>query len=86
MIARVIGIGEDTLRKYYSDDLSLGEAQATAKVAQTLYSKAVKGDTASCIFWLKARAKWSERVQTQQLGADGQPIDPRQTFVLTVER
>ena len=54
-------IGSDTLIKYYSDEMVLGDAKATAKVAQSLFNKAVSGDVASMIFWMKARAKWSER-------------------------
>jgi hypothetical protein len=54
-------LGSDTLLKYYADELVLGDAKATAKVAQSLFNKAVGGDVASMIFWMKARAKWSER-------------------------
>jgi len=60
-ICAIMKIGADTLIKYYTDELVLGDAKATAKVAQSLFNKAVGGDVASMIFWMKARAKWSER-------------------------
>ncbi len=53
-------ISEGTLRKYFSAELEVGTTKANAKVASTLYNKAVKGDTTSCIFWLKTRAGWRE--------------------------
>ena len=77
MIGRILGVNADTLRKYYFEELKRGEAKATALVAQTLFAKAIADDTVSCIFWLKARANWSEKIQTQQLGADDKPVDPR---------
>ena len=48
----LLGCDPKTLRKHFDDELSLGDAKATAKIAQTLYNKAVAGDTASLIFWL----------------------------------
>ena len=61
MIARLIGISKPTLEKYYDEHLKWGEAHGTQQVAKTLFSKAINGDVASMIFWMKARAKWSER-------------------------
>ena len=62
MIARIVGVAEHTLRKYYDDQLKDGEAKATAKVAQTLFQRATEGrELAACIFWLKARAGWREK-------------------------
>ena len=61
-IAAVIGIDDKTLRKYYRTELDTASAKANAKVAQRLYKKCIEdGDTASMIFWLKTRAKWSEK-------------------------
>ena len=62
-IARVIGIGENSLCKYYRDELDLGHVKANTKVAQNLFKIATgtgrEAVTAS-IFWLKVRAGWSE--------------------------
>ena len=77
MIARVLGIGERTLQKYYMDALKNGEAHATAKVAQTLFNKAtVHEDLGACIFWLKARAKWREREKEKDPPGDGDKLPP----------
>ena len=76
-IARTIGINQDTLRKYYRDELDNGETKANAAVAQSLYKKAL-GDNASsvtaAIFWLKTRAGWKETTTTELVGKDGGPI------------
>lgn len=57
-IARMIGISDDTLRKYYDDELELGLSDANQKVANVLYSKAVdERDLSACIFWLKTRGR-----------------------------
>jgi hypothetical protein len=62
MIASQIGIDEKTLRKYYDEDIDIGQAKATTEVARRLYDIAM-GDTkeslTACIFWLKCRARWS---------------------------
>lgn len=62
MIAAQIGIDDKTLRKYYDEDIDIGQAKATTEVARRLYDIAM-GDTkeslTACIFWLKCRARWS---------------------------
>ncbi len=75
-IAVLLGCDPKTLRKHFDGELSLGDAKATAKIAQTLYNKAVAGDTASLIFWLKARAGWREKHDIEISGRDGKPLQP----------
>jgi hypothetical protein len=71
-IALLLGVALDTLRKHYLPQLDLGSAQATAKVAQTLYQRATSGnDLGATIFWLKARAGWSERAPDQRVKHEG---------------
>lgn len=61
-IAAFLGIDLKTLRKYYRKELDTATVKANAAVAKALFTKATKGnDTAAMIFWLKARAKWSEK-------------------------
>lgn len=61
-IAIIVGIDAKTLRKAFRDDLDRGMAEATTKVAQTLFGMATRGDnTAATIFWMKARAGWREK-------------------------
>lgn len=62
-IAAVIGCDDKTLRKHFREELDTAATQANARVAASLFKKAT-GDGASsvaaAIFWLKARAGWSE--------------------------
>lgn len=73
-IAKVIGIDPKTLRKHYRRELDTAHVEATAKVAQSLYSQATGGNVAAAIFWMKARAGWSERIRTEVTGADGAAV------------
>ena len=75
-IAVLLGCDPKTLRKHFEQELEVGDARATAKIAQTLYNKAIGGDTASLIFWLKARAGWREKHDVEVSGKDGTPIEP----------
>jgi DNA transposition AAA+ family ATPase len=70
-----MGINNNTLTKYYSDELEKGRIEANAAVAGTLYEKAKQGDTSSMIFWLKTRAQWSEKNTTELTGEGGAPIN-----------
>lgn len=57
-----LGICEDTLVKYYREELDNSVVRANAKVAAKLFKKATDGDDLSAmIFWLKTRAKWREK-------------------------
>jgi hypothetical protein len=59
-IGRVVGIDPKTLRKYYREELDLGETKANAQVAGFLFNSAKNGNVTAQIFWLKTRAKWRE--------------------------
>jgi hypothetical protein len=59
-ISRVVGIDPKTLRKYYRDELDLGEVKANAQVAGFLFNSAKNGNVSAQIFWLKTRARWKE--------------------------
>lgn len=61
-IARFLEIDAKTLRKFYRDQLDLGTMKANAAVARSLHKMATEGNVAAAIFWLKARAGWSERI------------------------
>src|SRR3954447_25384099 len=81
-IAVLIGCDEKTLRKHLGEELQGGDAKETAKVAQCLFSKAMSGDTASMIFWMKVRAGWSERVIQEHTGEGGDgPVCIKVRFV-----
>lgn len=69
-------ISENTLRKHFKTELATGQVKANAKIARTLFDKAVNGDTTAMIFWLKTRARWKESPQAMELsGPNGQPME-----------
>jgi hypothetical protein len=77
-IGRQIGINHQTLRLHYRDEIDAGVAQANAKVAQSLYKKAVgegPQSASSAMFWLKTRAQWSEVQKHEHSGPDGSAIE-----------
>ncbi len=67
-------ICEPTLRKHFSMELGIGKSKAIAKVAETLYKKAIGGDTTSIIFFLKSQAGWTDRQHVELTGANGGPM------------
>jgi urease accessory protein UreF len=62
-IAADLGIGAETLRKYYRTELTTAHIKANALVAQSLFRKATgdgNGAVAAAIFWMKTRCGWRE--------------------------
>lgn len=75
-IAALVGISDETLRKYYGPELAVGKAKASAQVAKTLFNKAVQGgDTTAMIWWTKAQMRWAETQRHENSGPDGGPIE-----------
>jgi hypothetical protein len=63
-IAIVMQISRPTLTLHYRAELDAGPVEANAKVAQSLFRQATdpkKPNVAASIFWMKARAGWSDR-------------------------
>ena len=61
-IAVLLDISVPALRLNFQRDLDRGAAEGTAKVAQTLFHVAtVEKNVSAVIFWMKARAGWSEK-------------------------
>ena len=70
-IATFLRIDPKTLRKYYRDELDQGVTEANVKVAQSLFNMATKSNNvAAAIFWMKARAGWSEKQRIQVSAGD----------------
>jgi hypothetical protein len=67
-------ISEPTLRKNFSDEVGTGKLKANVKVAQTLYKKAIAGDTTCMIFWLKTQAGWKDSQRVELTGPAGGPV------------
>lgn len=77
-IAKIIGISDETLRKYYTDELEVSAAMMNAQVAQNLFSIATSkgaGAVASAIFWMKTRGGWREVERKEITGKDGGAIN-----------
>lgn len=71
------GISHETLRNRFAKELAQGKAKANAKVGQTLFQKAVAGDTTSLIWWTKTQMRWSETHRHE--------IDVQHTHVLHLD-
>ncbi len=74
-IAKVMGTTSKTLRKHCKHELDVGGTEATMEVAKSLYNLAVGGNVAACIFWMKARAGWTERHEVT--GKGGKDLIPK---------
>jgi hypothetical protein len=62
-IARVLDLAEDELKASYAKELAGGQIKANARVAESLYRKAIgegRESVTAAIFWLKTRARWKE--------------------------
>ena len=61
-IAKVMGISNATLTKYFAHNLLVGKEKRTARVAGVAYEMAVSGESPSMTtFWLKTQAGWSPK-------------------------
>lgn len=70
-IARIVGISDETLRKYYRNELDLGLSKVTAQVANSLYKRALSDRSeavAAAKFFLQSQAGWKERAETEHSG------------------
>jgi len=84
-IASVIGISDETLRKYFRRELDTGAALANSRVAQNLYKWATSdkpGAVAASIFWTKTRMGWREVTRQEHTGPDGGPIQTESRKIL----
>lgn len=59
-IANHIGIDAKTLRKLYRKELDEGQFTAHLAASKTALERAMSGDTAMLIFYLKTQLKWRE--------------------------
>ena len=81
-IAVLVRVSVGILREHFKDDLELGAAEGTAKVAQSLFALATREKNVSaCIFWMKARCGWSEKTGVEITGKDGAPLEPSPLIV-----
>ena len=73
-IANVLGIGESTLyekqNKYpeFQESIKRGRDKGIATITNALFNKAREGDNTAMIFYLKNRAGWKDRLETEHIG------------------
>jgi hypothetical protein len=73
-VAAYLMIDEVTLTAAMGRELDQAEAEALAKVAKSLFTMATqKNNVAAAIFWMKARANWSEKQQVEVSRKDPSP-------------
>ena len=73
-IATKIGTSQDTLVRKYRRELDDGRIDANADMAASLFNQGKSGNVTAAIFWLKARAGWSDRSQIELTGENGGPV------------
>lgn len=73
------GIDSETLRKYFSKELTSGKAKANAQVGKTLFQKVMSGDTTAMIWWTKTQMGWSEIHRLEHSSPDGS-MTPKPTL------
>ena len=89
LIARVLGIDANTLRKHFRDVLDTSADKADAQVAASLFKMAISGKSAAAaIFWMKARRGWSETNRLEHTGPGGAalPIDAARALLRNVAK
>ena len=57
-----------------------GRSKAAAAVGGGLLQRAIAGDTASAIFYLKTKCGWKETKTTELVGSDGGPIETKNSL------
>jgi len=60
-IASVMKLHPQTIRKWCKEEIARGRNTAKTLVTQQLFANIKKGKEASIFFWLKCRARWSEK-------------------------
>lgn len=83
-IASLLDIDPKTLRKHYRKELNESTARANAAIGGALFNKAKGGDTTAMIFWMKTRARWSERSEVDHTSSDGS-MTPKDTSSAVIE-
>lgn len=81
-IARAIvegGMAVETLQKYFGEELEVSAIKANAKVAGSMYNRAINGDTAAAKWWSACRMGWKETQAKEISGPGGTPIENKWT-------
>lgn len=57
-IAAYLDISDETLRKYYREELDQSRLKKTVKIGKLLYERALGGEFDAQVFWLKTQGRW----------------------------
>ena len=67
-IAQAIKTDDETLRKYFKEDLENAADQANSSVVGALYKNAIGGNVTAQIFWCKTKLGWREKSEIEHSG------------------
>jgi hypothetical protein len=86
-IAKFLDIGDETLRKHYSEDIERGRIEANLKVGMKLFEMAtgpaeLKTTATAAIFWAKTKMGFVETSRVEQTGKEGGPVEHAIQIVL----
>ena len=65
------GVCVDVVRDNFAHELKAGKAKASAKIGQTLFNRAIGGETAALIWWTKSQMGWKEKRDIDVTSSDG---------------
>lgn len=65
------GVCVDVVRDNFAKELKAGKAKASAKIGQTLFNRAIGGETAALIWWTKSQMGWKEKREVDLSSSDG---------------
>ncbi len=65
------GVCVDVVRDNFAHELKAGKAKASAKIGQTLFNRAIGGETAALIWWTKSQMGWKEKRDIDITSSDG---------------
>lgn len=80
-VAAYLGVARRTVQNHFKEELTRGKINANLRVSKKLFDAAMDGNTTAQIFWLKARAGWSDRSQVELSGPEGTPLAPPKIVV-----
>jgi transposase-like protein len=88
-IARLLGISDETLRKYYREELDRGKGKCLARVEMAVIQVASDPDhrdfATMAKFFLKSKSNWTETSRIEHTGADGAAIQSQLTVSNVVD-
>lgn len=73
-MAKIHGVSQETLSNRYGDRIGAARCKAVASVGGALYRKAMAGNVACMIFYLKTQGGWREKTELEVTGKGGGPL------------